>query len=67
MRVLDNTQHNHDATLQIANMGREAIKGARFTKSMVRNAMRTVRRHERYQGRLEGLEKLYEVAMKGLG
>jgi hypothetical protein len=67
MRVLDNTQLNHDGVLQIANMGREAIEGASFTKTMVRNAWRTVQRHERYKESLGGLERLYEIAMKGLG
>ena len=67
MRVLDNTQHNSDGVLQIANMGREAIEGANFKRGMMRTAWRTVQRHERYKNRLGGLERLYEIAMKGLG
>ena len=67
MRVFDNTQFNHDAVLRMAKMGREAIKGAGFNRSMVRRAARAVGRHERYKGRMGGLERLYEVAMKGLG
>jgi hypothetical protein len=67
MRVFDNTQFDHDAVMRMAKMGREAIKGAGFKRSMVRRAARAVGRHERYRERIEGLEKLYGIAMKGLG
>ena len=67
MRVCDNTQYNHDAVLRMAKIGREARLGAGFTRQMVREAARKVWRHERYGGRVRGLERLYGVAMKGLG
>jgi hypothetical protein len=67
MRICDNCQHYHDAVIHIAKMGREAIKGARFSKTMVRQAARAVWRHPKYTQGLRDLHGLYMMAMKGMG